>query len=262
MVFSFAHITDHHLLHHENELKLGFSPGHAFRCVLRKLSELAGEIDFVVCGGDLVETPDRESYALAKKMMGLSLAECAPGPGYLNTEGLESLPVYFLPGNHDDRENFYSLFARESQRGLMNAAFEHKGIRFICLDLSPAVKGDMSAETLAFLSDNLRDQPTILLTHHPLVRVGAKWLDKYLADNLDPFWKLLAGKRILGTLSGHVHISYDQEVNGIPVVGTRSTAFQFAQQDEKLIVLWTPHIRVVTVSENQLISKVIEVSLD
>jgi 3',5'-cyclic AMP phosphodiesterase CpdA len=262
MSFSFAHITDHHLLHREDELKLGFSPGHAFRCVLRKLSELAGEIDFVVCSGDLVETPDLESYALAKKMMGLGLADQAPGAGTLNVEGFGGMPIYFLPGNHDDRENFYSLFANTNQRGLMNAAFEHKGVRFICLDLSPAVKGDMSAETLGFLSEHLNTEPTVILTHHPLVKVGAKWLDKYLADNLAPFWELLEGKNILGTLSGHVHISYAQQVNGIPVIGTRSTAFQFAPQDEKLIVLWPPHVRVVTVSETTLESKIIEVSLD
>ena len=190
------------------------------------------------------------------------MGSSAPGPGYLNAEGLSELPIYFLPGNHDDRENFYTLFAKEGQLGLMNAAFEHKGVRFICLDLSPEVKGDMSEETLGFLREHLSDQPTIILTHHPLVKVGSKWLDKYLADNLDSFWELLKGKNIFGTLSGHVHISYAQQVNGIPVIGTRSTAFQFAPQDEKLIVLWPPHIRMVSVAGTSLSTRLIEVPLD
>jgi Icc protein len=262
--FSFAHISDHHLLHREDELRMGFSPAHAFRKVLQFIGkELAGKIDFVVCGGDLVETPDAESYATAVQMMGLRKGTVAPGPGTIHTEGVDGLPIYFLPGNHDDRDNFYrGLFSADDRHGLMNAGFEHSGVRFICLDLSPAVKGDMSDETIDFLEANLNDSPTIILTHHPLVRVGAKWLDKYLADNLDRFWELLRGKTILGMLSGHVHISYEQEVNGIPVIGTRSTAFQFVPQDEKIIALWPPHIRVVKVEGNVLSTHLVEVPLD
>lgn len=263
MSFSFAHISDHHLLHRPDELKLGFSPAHSFRKVLQALGGLAGEIDFVVSGGDLVENPDLASYEMARQMLELRPGASAPGPGFIHSEGLDGMPVYFLPGNHDDRGNYYrGLFSKTEQSGLMNAAFEHKGVRFICLDLSPAVKGDMSRETLGFLREALTDQPTILLTHHPLVKVGAKWLDKYLADDLDGFWGLLAGRNVLGTLSGHVHISYEQRVNEIPVMGTRSTAFAFAPQDEKMIVLCPPQIRVVTVSGDALTSRLIDVPLD
>jgi len=264
MAFSFAHISDHHLLHREDELKLGFSPAHAFRKVLQYIGkEFSNEIDFLVSGGDLVETPDAESYLLARQIMGLRVGAAAPGPGFINAEGIVGLPIYFLPGNHDDRENYYrGLFSEREKRGLMNAVFEHKGVRFISLDLRPEVKGDMSDETFGYLREQLIDQPTILLTHHPLVKVGAKWLDKYLADDLDRFWQLLSGKKILGILSGHVHISYEQQVNGIPVMGTRSTAFPFAPQDEKLICLWPPHIRVVTIEGNLLTSILVEVPLD
>lgn len=264
MVFSFAHISDHHLLHREDELKLGFSPGHAFRKVLQIIgNQLAGEIDFVISGGDLVETADIESYEMAKRLLGLRPGNTAPGPGTLNAEGIHELPIYFLPGNHDDRKNFYhSLYPKQASRGLMNASFEHRGIHFICLDLSPQVKGDMSEETFAFLSGQLSDKPSIILTHHPLVKVGAKWLDKYLADNLDRFWDLISKKKVLGTLSGHVHISYEQEVRGIKVMGTRSTAFPFAPQDEKLICLWPPQIRVVSVGNDSLSSRLIDVPLD
>lgn len=73
---------------------------------------------------------------------------------------------------------------------------------------------------------------------------------------------MLAKKKVLATLSGHVHISYDQEVNAIQVLGTRSTAFPFTPQDEKLICLWPPHIRVVTVGGERARSRLIEVPLD
>ncbi len=76
------------------------------------------------------------------------------------------------------------------------------------------------------------------------------------------FWELLAGKKVLATLSGHLHISYDQEINGIQVQGTRSTAFPFALQDEKLICLWPPQVRVVTIDGDELSSRLFEVPLD
>ncbi len=262
MAFSFAHISDHHLLHREDELLHGFSPGYAFRKVLRFLGkELADEIDFVVSSGDLVETPDLASYEMAKHMMGLHPGSM--GPGSLNAEGIHGLPIYFLPGNHDDRENFYrALYPEHSTGGLMNTSFEHNGIQFLCPDLSPETKGELSDETFGFMRAHLNAQPTVILTHHPLVKIGAKWLDKYLADNLDRFWEMLSGKHVLGILSGHVHISYEQRVNNIPVMGTRSTAFPFAPQDEKLIVLWPPQIRVVTVNRDSLNSRLVDVPLD
>ena len=91
--------------------------------------------------------------------------------------------------------------------------------------------------------------------------VGAKWLDKYRAENLDRFWDLAYGKNILGTLSGHVH-SYEKSVNRIAILGTLSTAFPFAPQDDKLICLSPPHIRVVTFDKQVPISRLIEVPLD
>ncbi|MCL5429488.1 MAG: metallophosphoesterase [Chloroflexi bacterium] len=264
MSFSFVHISDHHLLHSADELLLGFSPGHAFRKVLRFISEhLAREIDFIVSGGDLVEIPDLVSYETAKRLMDLRPGSLAPGPGFVRAEGLNGLPIYFLPGNHDDRKNFYrSLYVEQTMLGLMNAYFEHDGIRFLCLDLGTEIKGVLSEETFGFLKACLTDQPAIILSHQPVVRIGAKWLDKYLAKRLGRFWKILAQKKVLGILSGHVHISYDQVVNGIQVMGTRSTAFPFAPLGEKVICLWPPHIRVIHIKKGVLSSRLIEVPLD
>jgi hypothetical protein len=43
MDFSFVQITDHHLTESESELLQGFSPGHAFRMVLRHIAQNVGE---------------------------------------------------------------------------------------------------------------------------------------------------------------------------------------------------------------------------
>src|SRR5262249_4549111 len=162
------------------------------------------------------------------------------------------------PGNHDDREHFFTgLFGEAQARQLLNASFVHKDVQFVCLDVGPAVKATLHAETLDFLGQALSARiPSIVLIHHSVVPGGARCLDKYLADDMEPFWKITAGGSVLGILCGHVHNTYEQLVNNIPVLGLRSTVFQFAVQDDPMLVLLPPHYRLVTVHEGALTSRV------
>ena len=79
------------------------------------------------------------------------------------------------------------------------------------------------------------------------------------------FWDALAAPavrgRILGVISGHVHITYEKLVRGIPVFGLRSTAFPFALLDEPLYALLPPHYRLFTVRDGLLSGQVFEVPL-
>src|SRR5512138_1145358 len=103
--FSFIQITDHHLLEAEEAHREGFVPGHALRMVMRHIAEnTAAKADFIVSTGDLVEPPTEAAYACASKLLGLDSSAALPGPQHVNVEGLHNYPMYFLPGNHDDRE--------------------------------------------------------------------------------------------------------------------------------------------------------------
>ena len=103
--FSFVQITDHHLLEAEEQLRDGFCPGYAFRMVMRHISEnVADKADFIISTGDLVDPPTAETYQGAMKLLGMNSSAALPGPQKINIEGLKDYPMYFLPGNHDDRE--------------------------------------------------------------------------------------------------------------------------------------------------------------
>src|SRR5512138_110916 len=105
MNFSFIQITDHHLLESVDAHREGFVPGHALRMVIRHIAEnVAEKADFLISTGDLVEPPTEAAYACAIKLLGLASSAALPGPLRINTEGLHNYPMYFLPGNHDDRE--------------------------------------------------------------------------------------------------------------------------------------------------------------
>jgi hypothetical protein len=125
-------------------------------------------------------------------------------------------------------------------------------------------KATLYPQTVEYLAQVLSSGlPTIVVTHHHVFPVGARWLDDFIAEGIDQFWGLLAANRknILGVISAHTHITYEKSVEGIPVFGVRSTAFPFAPTDEPLLTLLPPHYRLFEVKDGKLISQVFEVEL-
>ena len=266
--FSFIQISDHHLPEDIDDLVRGFSPGYALRSVLRHIaSHTASRADFILSTGDLVEPATQEAYQNFCQAFKLRPASDPPGPGTISIEGLHEHPFYTIPGNHDERSLFlHYLFSNNSHSDLLNAAFQHKDIQFVCLDMGADPKAHLYPETLGFLSHSLQvELPTIVVTHHHTTPVGARWLDDFIADDIQGFWDAItapqvAGK-ILGVVSGHVHITYQKLVRGIPVYGLRSTAFPFALLDEPLLTLQPPHYRLFTVQDGTLTARIYEVPL-
>jgi Icc protein len=265
MNFSFIQITDHHLTPTDADLVRGFSTRYAFRSTLRHIAHnAAARADFIVSTGDLVEQASDAAYRAVLDMLRVkALPAALPGPFQITAEGLEGFPLYVLPGNHDDRSIFFErLFAVVPTPPLMNAAFTHGGVQFICLDWGPGAKGVAHPETLEFLERSLRGgQPSIILMHHQLVKIGSRWLDEFLFDDVELFWEKAAGSNVLGVFSGHVHTTYDRVVHGIPVFGLRSTAYPFVLQDEPLACLLPPHYRLITLRDGVLTTQIFEVPL-
>ncbi len=265
MDFSFIQITDHHLTDSESDFLKGFSTWYSFRTVLRHLAgNAAARADFLISTGDLVNDPTGPAYRAFLQNLGVKNASSeAPGPLTISAEGLHEFPMYLVPGNHDDRENFFrTLFPRSQPRPWMNVAFVHKGIQFLCLDWGPDPKAAVHPEMLDFLSRALEtDLPSILLQHYQVVPVGSRVLDGFIADDLERFWDVVAGRRVLGIFCGHVHTTYEQVIHGIPVFGLRSTSPAFTLQGDPILCLLPPHYRLVTIRDGRLTSRVFEVPL-
>jgi len=266
MAFTFVQITDHHLGEREDTLLRGYNPAHALRTVLRHIAEHE-QFDFLVSTGDLVDHAD--SYRTFCQMFQLQPAAAAPGPAVVTIEGLHACPVYFLPGNHDDREHFYAhLFSRATSPGtLMHAAFQHKGIQFLCLDWGPGGLARVHPEMIAFLKSSLSTGlPSVIFTHHHLVPTGDPFMDSFLPnpEEAQAFWKIVDQhqRHILGIFSGHAHVTYETVVAGVPTYGLRSTSYQFATLNNNVVcLLQAPHYRVVTIDQGTITSRIVEVDL-
>jgi len=262
--FSFIQITDHHLLESEEALRRGFCPGYAFRMVMRHISQnVADRADFILSTGDLVEPETDANYQGAVKLLGINSPAALPGPQRINIEGMKDFPFYFLPGNHDDRALLTKyLFPESTAPTLYNLTFTHKGVQFILMDWGLESKAHLFPETKDFLAKALQaDMPSVLVCHQHVKRIGVRWLDNFLADNLDEFWDVVLPnkEKILAILSGHVHITYEDEYQGIPLLGLRSTAYPFAKTDDPTVILAPPHYRYLHVHDGVLTSRVYKV---
>jgi 3',5'-cyclic AMP phosphodiesterase CpdA len=266
--FSFIQITDHHLLESEEELREGFSPGHALRMVMRHIAEhVADKADFIISTGDLVEPPTEKAYQCAIDLLGIEPSASLPGPLKVNVEGLNGYPLYFLPGNHDNRELLTRcLFPNSGPLDLYNFTYVHKGIQFIFMDWGSESKAFLFPETGEFLALALQsDLPSVIVCHQHVKPIGSRWLDSFIADNVDEFWDIVTQpgvkEKVLGILCGHVHITYEDEYRGIQILGLRSTAYPFAKTEEILVILAPPHYRFITIKDNVLTSRVYKVLL-
>jgi Icc protein len=212
-----------------------------------------------------VEPAVEAAYTCAVQLLGLSSSAALPGPQRLNVEGLQDYPMYFLPGNHDDREMFTRfLFPASRPLDLYNFAFEHKGIQFILMDWGPESKAVLLPETRTFLSQALKsDLPSVIFCHQHVKKIGSRWLDSFLADELEEFWSILTypgvKEKVLGILCGHVHITYEDEYKGIQILGLRSTAYPFAKADDPVVILAPPHYRFMSIQNNVLTSRIYKV---
>lgn len=265
MTFSFIQMTDHHLRASEATLTDGYSTAYALRALLRHIAQnTAVQADFLVSTGDLVDVAEATSYATWRDLLGLRrVAEGPPGPHRISTEGLQDFPLYMLPGNHDDRVVFYRhLFPGTPAGSLANAAFQHKGVQFVCIDWGPHNQAVASPALLDFLHAALAaDQPSIILMHQHAVPVGSGLLDWMIAAEVDRFWDAIRGRNVLGIFHGHTHATTEFYVDGVPVWGLRSTAPQVALQDRLLLCIQPLHYRVVTVHDRLVTTRLFEVPL-
>jgi Icc protein len=265
MGFTFIQISDPHILEIETGRLHGFSPGTALRQVLQHIAaHQAGQFDFLVFTGDTVNTPTPDAYQTFKRLAGLpEQPGTFPGPLLASFAGLKDIPIYCLPGNHDDRDRFYQqLFPQTTPGDLANAAIQFQGVQLIFLDLGPGERPRIPPDTLHFLIHSLQTgQPSILLLHHNVAPMGSRWLDKYISKDIDLFWQALEGRPVLGIFCGHTHVSYAVTFHNFPVYGISSTAIPFVAQGEHLMPLLPPHYRRVSIQAGEISTQVFEVEL-
>ncbi|MEX2534582.1 MAG: metallophosphoesterase [Trueperaceae bacterium] len=265
MAVRFLVISDHHLGRTYHSVNRGYAPAWALERVLDAIAaHRCHDADFLLSTGDLVDEGVDEEYAFAHHLFGVRSNGMAPGPLPLQRRGLEGLPLYLVPGNHDPRDTWLrSLFPGTPPAPRLDLEWQAAGQDFIYLDLGTSGRaGALLDSSLERLDRALErgSRPVLVLHHHP-IEVGIPWIDRALPAGVDRLWSRVAGGRIRALLFGHAHVSLDATVYGIPVLATRSTCFQFAVSQEPEFVIKPLHYRVVTVDGEAVHTQLYEVPL-
>jgi len=207
--------------------------------------------DVVLATGDLVDAGLPEEYQRLRALL-------APLP----------MPVYVIPGNHDEREAMRAAFADHAylpRTGFLHYVVEQWPLRLIGLDtvLPGKTGGLMCAERLAWLDARLAeapDRPTLIFMHHPPFSTGIEQMDVFGLDNAQAMREVVRRHpQVESVVCGHVHRPIQVRWAGTIASTAPSTGHQVALDIREhgalqwvmeppacLLHLWRPGVGVVS----------------
>jgi 3',5'-cyclic-AMP phosphodiesterase len=178
--------------------------------------------DVVLATGDLVDAGNEEEYRRLQKLL-------AP----------LKMPVYLIPGNHDDRDALRSAFADHAYLGHIGepvcyCVAEHP-LRLIALDTTVPGEtgGALDRRQIDWLAEQLDvapRQPALIFMHHPPFKTGIATMDEIGLDATGAahlgavVWR---HPQIALLTCGHVHRGIQVRWNGTIASVCPSTAYQY-----------------------------------
>lgn len=214
-----AQISDLHLRTDGRLLKGKVDTIEALESAIQHLNARSPRPDLVLATGDLVNKAHKQDYQVMRREF----------------DRIE-MPVYVIPGNHDDRdmmrENFASLGYLPEKGPFLHYTIEDKPLRLIGLDTKRTDHdgGEMCEERLLWLDDKLSvapDRPTLIFMHHPPFKSGIEFMDKQgfvHADRLETIVR--SHSQIVGIVCGHMHRTMSLSWGGTLACVSPSLAFQ------------------------------------
>jgi 3',5'-cyclic-AMP phosphodiesterase len=174
--------------------------------------------DVVLGTGDLVDTGQPDEY----RHLGELLAPL-------------HMPVYLIPGNHDDRAAMVSQLPDHGYlpgTGFIQYVVEKYPVRLIALDtLIPGQHGGLvCAERLAWLESRLAeapDRPTVIFMHHPPFVTGIRRMDGMGLSGSEALADVVRRHpQVERVLCGHLHRPIQVRWAGTMASTAPSTAHQ------------------------------------
>lgn len=188
----------------------------------------------------------------------LITGDCANGGSLAEYQRLRTLlrplpmPVYVIPGNHDDRHQILALFGPQGSAalpGFVQYVVDDQPVRLIGLDTQVPRRdeGQLCAQRLAWLEQRLAEaptRPTVIFMHHPPFATGLAVLDQIGLLDAEAFGAIVARHpQIERIVAGHVHMTLLRRFQGTLAMTCAATTAQLLpdiRQPERLAVAMEP----------------------
>lgn len=203
----------------EEAALLGVKTQHSLRAIVEHIKDNGQNIDAIILTGDLSQDGSLESYEMLSELV-----------SQIN------VPAYFIPGNHDNPDNFIQVFPLNKVLTDRHILLGRWQIILLDSQVVPEVQGRVGEAGLDFLQTTLEKHPdlyTIVGLHHPPVAVGSAWLDNINLENKEAFWACIEGfQNVKLVIAGHVHQENEISHGSYKALTTPSTCFQFKSKSE------------------------------
>ena len=213
-------LTDTHLCAEAGGTLLDMDTDRSLQLVIQNVLKERDVIDGILCTGDLSDRGYLQAY---ERLL-----------AYLQAFEAES---FWLPGNHDDREQMAKAL---EGRGHLCGEVRAAQWQIIMLNSQIPRKvgghlGEGEQERLRSALQRAREEElyTLVCLHHQPVPVGSAWIDQQMVADAEPFWQTLESfEGVRGVLWGHVHQEIDIRRGDIALMASPSTCVQFAPNSE------------------------------
>lgn len=209
------HVTDTHLHASADSTMRGVRTYETFLAVLERARTSAmWPPHAVLVTGDIVQDETRAGYERFRQTL----------------EPL-GLPIYCIPGNHDDPQ----LMSDVLTGGSFQVGGEVRLGRWSLILLSTFLTGEDAGgldehrlESLGAALTRFADHHVLIAMHHHPLPLGSAWLDGVGLRDANKFLAVIdQHPQVRGVVCGHVHQESDQERGGVRYITTPSTCSQF-----------------------------------
>lgn len=211
-------ITDTHILPKGELLYDSTDTAAHLRTTVQQIICMQPQPELVLITGDLVENPNQASYRHFIELI----------------KPLE-MPVYVIPGNHDDPRLMLEEFAGTNNFPVTDNTFQYaiNTSTFRVLALNSHASGtelpELDQQRLSWLQDQLvlSDQPSLVAIHHPPMTTGIEFIDMGGSQWFQGLKSVLAEhSHVRLVICGHCHIDLCGLIGQVPVYMAAATAHQ------------------------------------
>jgi 3',5'-cyclic-AMP phosphodiesterase len=207
-------ISDTHLFSDDELDMFGVRTNIKYQGVIEKIvDEDIFDTDLIFLTGDMSQDETEQSY---QKIV--------------NSLDRLNIPVYWIPGNHDNALLMESIFQQSKNfKRVHQLSLLNWKLIFINTKSDGIHEGYLSKSELNILRKEIlstNEKIAIVMHHHP-AKVNTPLVDSYILKNRDEFWEIVSGTGVKLIICGHVHGDYTFKHNNITIESAPATCLQW-----------------------------------